>query len=89
MSSEYTIHLEDKPLEGHVQPLGFELDCVSAKIRVGGAQIILFVKTPRRGELARLLRKLAQNLAPADCPGHTECPCYQEGYEAERQPVGA
>ena len=97
MSSEYTIHLEDDPITEIFNQLGTGFQMVTIKLRLGEARLLLFVKDKKRSELAEVLRKVAQKLAPSGCTAHLvgiqHCPCWQEGhqagYEAERRPIGA
>ncbi len=86
MSSEYTIHLEDDPIRERFRQLNTGFQMVTISLRFGDVKLLLFVKDKRRSELAEVLRKVAQDLAPIPTP---VCPCYQEGYEAERRPPGA
>lgn len=92
MSSEFSIHLDaGKLMAGevvHFTPNDFSI----VNLNFGGAKVKLFVWPAGREELATLLRQAAWDLVSnliAPCTHGLECLCYQDGYEAERRPVGA
>ncbi len=97
MSSEYSIHLEDKPIEGRVYDLGSQSG-IMATVEVeaqsnSGAAHRLFIPRDRLLEASLLFHKIAQDLAAllpdvdACCrcvPGTPDDQCAEHGYGADK-----
>ena len=84
MSSELSIHINGEPMKGEVTHFP---SFATARIRVGKDIVTLYAWTNEQERLAQVFRELADGFGPTDCPHcHTECPCFREGYEAERRP---
>ncbi len=70
MSSEYSIHLGDKPIEGKVYDLGGTFPAIMVTVEVeapfgstADAEIKLFISRDRLLEASLLFHKIAQDLA--------------------------
>ncbi len=93
MSSEYSIHLGDKPVKGEVVSLNPELSSTVVRVKVDNSnhKFVLYVKDGRLLEMSLLFHKIAQDLAAllpdvdvcCRCePGTPDDQCAEHGFEA-------